>query len=168
MQAVALDGSLATVGNSAQLARTFYKRAAKVIDIPWQIAAGSDLAYPEAEGPRPLATPLLNRYMKRALLAAQVSPDVNTALLLVQNLMAAPSTLMRPAMVRKVLRGSAGSRSAPANPLRCPPACARGGVLVRLLGQLTLANGWTNAVARNVPKKKRPATRKRSFLLRVK
>ncbi len=106
MQAVALDGSLATVGNSAQLAPTFYKRAAKVIDIPWQIAAGSDLAYPEAEGPRPLATPLLNRYMKRALLAAQVSPDVNTALLLVQNLMAAPSTLMRPAMVRKVLRGA--------------------------------------------------------------
>ena len=106
MQAVALGESLSEAANDARLPRTFYKRAAKVIDIPWQIAAGSDLAYPESDAPKPIGAPLLNRYMKRVLLAAQVSSDVNTALLLVQNLTAAPSTLMRPAMVRKVLRAA--------------------------------------------------------------
>ena len=106
MQAVALGESLSEVANDARLPRTFYKLAAKVIDIPWQIAAGSDLAYPESDAPKPIGAPLLNRYMKRVLLAAQVSSDVNTALLLVQNLTAAPSTLMRPAMVRKVLRAA--------------------------------------------------------------
>jgi hypothetical protein len=106
MQAVALKESVAAVANGVQLPRTFYKRAAKVIDVPWQIAAGSDFAYPESDATKPIGAPLLNRYMKRVLLAAQVSSDVNTALLLVQNLTAAPSTLMRPAMVRKVLRGA--------------------------------------------------------------
>ena len=89
----------------------------EVIDVPWQIAAGSDLAYPECDAAKPIGAPLLNRSMKRVLLAAQVSSDVNTALLLVQNLTAAPSTLMRPAMVRKVLRGAwkpnCASKSAP-------------------------------------------------------
>jgi hypothetical protein len=78
----------------------------EVIDVPRQIAADSDLAYPECDAAKPIGAPLMNRYMKRVLLAAQVSSDVNTALLLVQNLTAAPSTLMRPAMVRKVLRGA--------------------------------------------------------------
>jgi hypothetical protein len=48
----------------------------------------------------------VNRYLKRVMLAAQVSPEVNTALVLVQNLVAPPSSLMRPTFVAKVLRAA--------------------------------------------------------------
>ena len=40
------------------------------------------------------------------LRAAQVSPEVNTAMILVQNLLAPPSSLMRPSMMRAVRRAS--------------------------------------------------------------
>jgi hypothetical protein len=84
----------------------FYKRAAKIIANPWKIAVGADFAYPECTGPKPPGTDLVNRYMKRVLLAAQVSPEVNTEMVLVQNLLAPPATLMRPSMVRMVRRAA--------------------------------------------------------------
>ncbi len=49
---------------------------------------------------------LVNRYMGRVLLAARVSPEVNTAMILVQNLIAPPSTLFKPKMIRTVLRAA--------------------------------------------------------------
>jgi hypothetical protein len=44
--------------------------------------------------------------MMKVLVAAQISPEINTAMILVQNLLAAPSSLLRPSMVRKVLRAA--------------------------------------------------------------
>ena len=51
-QAIALDTALA--GGEDGLARRFFRAAAKVIDAPWQLAVGSDLALPNVPGPRPL------------------------------------------------------------------------------------------------------------------
>lgn len=48
-----------------ELARRFYRAAAKVIDPVWQLNAGGDLALPEIPGHRPLATRLINRYVAR-------------------------------------------------------------------------------------------------------
>jgi 2-polyprenyl-6-methoxyphenol hydroxylase-like FAD-dependent oxidoreductase len=102
LQAAELGRCLARYANSRRLVRAFYKRAAKVIANPWAISVGADFAYPETTGPKPAGTDLINRYMKRVLLAAQVSPEVNTAMILVQNLLAPPTSLLRPSMVRTV------------------------------------------------------------------
>jgi 2-polyprenyl-6-methoxyphenol hydroxylase-like FAD-dependent oxidoreductase len=104
LQAVALGETLRGPGD--RIEHAFYKRASKVIENPWRIAVGADFAYPECAGPKPLGTDLVNRYMARVLLAARVSPEVNSAMILVQNLLAPPSILFKPAMVRKVLRAS--------------------------------------------------------------
>ena len=106
LQAVALGECLQGHENDQALVRAFYRRAAKVIANPWQIAVGSDFAYPETTGPKPAGTDLVNRYIARVLRAAQVSPEVNTAMILVQNLLAPPSSLMRPSMMRAVRRAS--------------------------------------------------------------
>jgi hypothetical protein len=112
LQAVELGACAATHRNDETLVRAFYQRAAKVIDNPWRIAVGSDFAYPECGGDKPPGTDLVNACMKRVLVAAQVSPEVNTAMIMVQNLLAPPSSLMRPAMMVKVLRAARRARSA--------------------------------------------------------
>ena len=99
--------------NGGELVKAFYRRAAKVIATPWQIAVGADFAYPESMGPKPAGTDLVNRYMERVLTAAQVSPEVNTAMILVQNLLAPPSTLLRPSMVRTVRKANREARRRP-------------------------------------------------------
>jgi 2-polyprenyl-6-methoxyphenol hydroxylase-like FAD-dependent oxidoreductase len=106
MQAVELAACLDAGERGERLVRSFYKRAAKIVATPWKIAVGADFAYPECTGPKPPGTDLVNRYMRRVLLAAQVSPEVNTEMLLVQNLLAPPATLMRPSMVRMVRRAA--------------------------------------------------------------
>jgi 2-polyprenyl-6-methoxyphenol hydroxylase-like FAD-dependent oxidoreductase len=106
MEAVELGACIEERGNDAQLPQDFYQRASKVIANPWQIAVGADFAYPECTGPKPVGVDIINRYLKRVLLAAQVSPEVNTAMIMVQNLLAPPSSLLRPAMVRQVRRAA--------------------------------------------------------------
>ena len=113
LQAVALGECLTAYGNGGELVKAFYRRAAKVIATPWQIAVGADFAYPESMGPKPVGTDLVNRYLERVLTAAQVSPEVNTAMILVQNLMASPSTLLRPSMVRTVRTANREARRRP-------------------------------------------------------
>jgi 2-polyprenyl-6-methoxyphenol hydroxylase-like FAD-dependent oxidoreductase len=103
LQAVELAACLDSGSNDETLVRMFYKRAAKVIAIPWQLSAENDLAYPENAVSRPVRTDLVNRYMKRVLLAAQVSAEVNTKMILVQNLVMPRSTLFKPSFVRSVL-----------------------------------------------------------------
>jgi 2-polyprenyl-6-methoxyphenol hydroxylase-like FAD-dependent oxidoreductase len=111
LQAVQLGECLdAGYGNDTALVTAFYRRAAKVIATPWQIAVGADFAYPESVGPKSIGTDLVNRYLHRVLVAAQVSPEVNTSMILVQNLLAAPSTLFRPSMVRSVRKASREAR----------------------------------------------------------
>ena len=50
LQAEELEKSLAASGDD--LAKVFFRRAAKVVDIPWSMAVGSDLRIPETVGPR--------------------------------------------------------------------------------------------------------------------
>jgi 2-polyprenyl-6-methoxyphenol hydroxylase-like FAD-dependent oxidoreductase len=106
LQAVALGECIAAHDNDQHLARAFYARAAKVIDTPWSIAVGADFAYPECRGPKPFGTDLVNRYMRKVLIAARVSPEVNTAMIMVQNLVAPPTSLFKPAMVLRVRRAA--------------------------------------------------------------
>jgi len=42
------------------LPQRFYRRAARIIDIPWDIAVGGDLAFPFVAGRRTLKVRVLN------------------------------------------------------------------------------------------------------------
>ena len=86
LQAVELGAVLDRGANDERLVRGARQARGKVIDNPWKLAVGADFAYPECTGPKPPGTDLVNRYLARALVAAEVSPEVNTQLILVQNL----------------------------------------------------------------------------------
>ena len=123
LQAVALGTCMDRYGPASEgLPRRFYHAAAKIIANPWAIAAGGDFCYPQTTGPRPPLVDGLNRYVKRAVIAAQHDPAVATAMYEVQNLLAPPPSLMKPPVMMRVLRsarkgptgGAVSARSVPA------------------------------------------------------
>ena len=86
-----------------ELPQRFYARAAKVIDIPWDIAVGGDLAFPAVEGRRTLKIRILNAYMRKVLRATEVDPAVTVAFLQAINLTHPPRRLFAPGLLRRVL-----------------------------------------------------------------
>jgi 2-polyprenyl-6-methoxyphenol hydroxylase-like FAD-dependent oxidoreductase len=88
------------------LSRRFFQRASRLLESPWNIAAGSDLAYPEVEGKRAPAMRAVGMYLDRLLLAARQDTVLNIAFQKVTNLMAPPASLFRPAIVLRVLAGN--------------------------------------------------------------
>lgn len=87
-------------------ARRFFRAVKPVIDNPWQIATGGDLAFPGVEGPRPLAVRQINRYLARLLAAAQHDEVLSRAFVTVSNLLASPPSLLRPALAMRVWRAA--------------------------------------------------------------
>jgi 2-polyprenyl-6-methoxyphenol hydroxylase-like FAD-dependent oxidoreductase len=100
-EARALDDCLA--GGLDGLARRFYARARSIIDIPWLIATGEDLRFPQVEGPRPIGTAVVNRYLDRVHALASQDPFVCRRFFDVLNLLAPPSSLMSPSLALRVL-----------------------------------------------------------------
>lgn len=101
-QALALDKEL--FGSNDGLAGRFYKRAAPVIDNPWNIAVGADLKMPEARGKRTVVDRLLNRYIARLHKCAHHDAEAARAFVLVAQLVESPATLLRPSMIWRVLK----------------------------------------------------------------
>jgi 2-polyprenyl-6-methoxyphenol hydroxylase-like FAD-dependent oxidoreductase len=98
------------------IASRFFRQAGRLLDSPWSIAAGSDLAYPEVEGKRAPAMLLVRKYLDRLLKVSSEDPVVNVAFQRVTNLMDPPASLFRPGIVRRVMfptSRSAGTRRAP-------------------------------------------------------
>ena len=105
MQAAALGELIGERGGHLPgLWRDFFRRAAKVVDIPWQLAAGEDFRYPETQGKKAPGTDLVNRYVARVHRAAHYDTVVYGQFLRVMNLMAPPTSLFNPAIIRRVLR----------------------------------------------------------------
>jgi hypothetical protein len=86
-----------------RLGRRFFDKAAKVIDVPWDIAVGADLRYPEVTGVRTAKVNILNGYVTKLHIAAQRHPVVGAAFLSVANLMAPPTKLFAPGVLARVL-----------------------------------------------------------------
>jgi 2-polyprenyl-6-methoxyphenol hydroxylase-like FAD-dependent oxidoreductase len=97
-----LPGGLAGVG------RRFFGRTSKIVDIPWTIATGEDLRYPQVEGTRPPGSTLVNRYLERVHAVASDDAHVCRQFFDVLNLLAPPPALMSPPVAWRVL-----SRPAP-------------------------------------------------------
>jgi 2-polyprenyl-6-methoxyphenol hydroxylase-like FAD-dependent oxidoreductase len=87
------------------LAPRFFKAAAKVIDIPWQVSVGADLALEQVPGPRPFPVNLINAYVGRVQRAAVQDPTVAAAFMKVMHMVAPPPSLFAPAIAWRVLKG---------------------------------------------------------------
>ncbi|MGW5673310.1 hypothetical protein [Micromonospora sp. NPDC003776] len=84
------------------LPRRFFAAAAKVVDVPWDMAVGGDLRHPAVVGPRSRRTRFLNGYVARLHAAAPRHPVVGRRFLSVANLMTPPG-LFAPGIVARVL-----------------------------------------------------------------
>ena len=102
-EALALRNCLAD--GPAGLGARFRARTEAIVDIPWQIAVGSDLRFPEVEGPRTAKVRLVNAYLARLHVAAAADPEVGRAFLRVVNLLDRPERLLGPAVALRVLGG---------------------------------------------------------------
>jgi 2-polyprenyl-6-methoxyphenol hydroxylase-like FAD-dependent oxidoreductase len=101
LEAVALGECLAA--GTDQLAQRFFKRASTVVDNPWSITVGNDVRLTRPDESPALLTRCLHWYMDRLQLAAQRDPVVALAFRKVTNMMAAPPSLLHPAIVLRVI-----------------------------------------------------------------
>ena len=104
LQAMELNAALRK--GSEELSYHFFARAAKVVDVPWSIAAGSDLRMPEATGQRSAMLKFTNWYIAKLHKAAHTDQALTFAFLNVANLLAPPSSLMHPHLMLRVLWGN--------------------------------------------------------------
>lgn len=120
VEALALRNMLAGPTKDDDLAARFFRKAARIIDVPWGIAGGSDLRLPGVPGPRPIKVRIINSYVARVQAAAAVDPVVGLAFLRVANTVDLPDTLLRPSVALRILR--AGRARGPAERARRPGA----------------------------------------------
>jgi hypothetical protein len=87
----------------AGLAGRYFAAVERVVHGAWQMGLGSDLALPEVEGTRTLQIRLMNAYLDRLLATAEHDPAVARQFGRVIGLLDPPTSLARPAILRRVL-----------------------------------------------------------------
>lgn len=100
-EAKALDECL--VAGMDDLAPRFHARMREIVNIPWAIATGEDLRFPQAEGKRRLGSSLINRYLDQVHAVASHDRVVCRKFFDVLNLLAPPHSLMTPQLAWRVL-----------------------------------------------------------------
>jgi 2-polyprenyl-6-methoxyphenol hydroxylase-like FAD-dependent oxidoreductase len=83
--------------------RHYFRAAARALAPAWDLAVGSDLQDPRVDGPRPRGTRIVNAYVARIQAAAVNDPDLTRTFLAVSQLLQAPTALLRPDRVARVL-----------------------------------------------------------------
>ncbi|OKH82171.1 hypothetical protein EB75_13385 [Mycobacterium sp. ST-F2] len=91
-------------GGMTDLPRRYFRAAAKAIDIAWDLSAGSDLAFPEVDGYRPLKVRLNNRLADWVLSACETDPAAAAQFFLTASLIDPPERLLRPSFLYRVAR----------------------------------------------------------------
>jgi 2-polyprenyl-6-methoxyphenol hydroxylase-like FAD-dependent oxidoreductase len=104
LEAVELQRTLKSRGMPS--ARVFFQRLAKIVDIPWSIAAGNDLRMPETKGRRTAAVNFINWYMSKLHKAAHHDRVPTRAFHQVANLLSPPSAVFHPYVALRVLLGN--------------------------------------------------------------
>jgi 2-polyprenyl-6-methoxyphenol hydroxylase-like FAD-dependent oxidoreductase len=84
------------------LPRRYFRAAAKAIGVAWQIAAGSDLAFPQVEGRRTPAMRLTNRFVDWVLTAIESDSVVGFQFFNVTGLIDPPTRLLHPSFLYRV------------------------------------------------------------------
>ena len=104
LEALALQECLAKEGD--ELAKKFFARVSKTIDVSWSAAVGNDLNYPEIDGPRTPMVRFINWYMSKLHIAAHSDAQVSIAFLKVVNMLAPPPSILHPGIVWRVIKGN--------------------------------------------------------------
>jgi 2-polyprenyl-6-methoxyphenol hydroxylase-like FAD-dependent oxidoreductase len=102
LQALALRDHL-TTGIAARSPRVL-RALARVIDGPWEMAIGADLAVPGVDGRRTPRRRILGAYVARLQAAAADDPALSRAFMRVTGLVDRPQAILRPAIALRVLR----------------------------------------------------------------
>jgi 2-polyprenyl-6-methoxyphenol hydroxylase-like FAD-dependent oxidoreductase len=87
-------------------ARRYFRAIAAAIDVPWDIAVGADLAFPQVPGKRSPKVRLVNAYLPRLHAAAARDAALAASLVRVIGLKDRPEGLLRPDRMLRVLRGN--------------------------------------------------------------
>jgi 2-polyprenyl-6-methoxyphenol hydroxylase-like FAD-dependent oxidoreductase len=104
LEALALRDALRS--GPSGLAPRFFAQAGRLVDVPWEIAVGTDLRFSHVDGRRTAKVRLVNRYLSRVHVASAVDPVVGTAFLRVVNLIDRPEKLLAPPVAARVLRAN--------------------------------------------------------------
>lgn len=105
LQAAALDEVLTGRGSLDGLWKPFFRGVSKVVDIPWRTAIGQDFRFQETRGKKAPATDLINVYLGKLHRATHRDPVLYGAFLKVMHMMAPHTSLFRPNILWRVLRG---------------------------------------------------------------
>jgi 2-polyprenyl-6-methoxyphenol hydroxylase-like FAD-dependent oxidoreductase len=84
--------------------RRLFVELARVVEVPWDIAVGGDLAFAGVQGRRTVKVRLVNAYLARLHAAAAHDAGLASAFMRVAGLVAPPQSLLRPGIVLRVLR----------------------------------------------------------------
>lgn len=114
-EAMALRGLLAA--GTVPSPRQYFRTLAPIIDVPWDIAVGGDLALPAVPGRRSPKIRLVNAYLARMQSAATTDPALGRALVRVMGLVDPPEGLLRPDRALRTLRASRRTPSAEPVPM---------------------------------------------------
>jgi 2-polyprenyl-6-methoxyphenol hydroxylase-like FAD-dependent oxidoreductase len=104
------------------LSRRFFRGSAKIVGVAWRMAAGSDLALPEVQGPRSWSMRLTNLYTERVLTAAESDPFVANSFLRTAGFVDPPTALMQPGVLRRVAMAHRSQRRVAKAPTTEPAA----------------------------------------------
>jgi 2-polyprenyl-6-methoxyphenol hydroxylase-like FAD-dependent oxidoreductase len=88
------------------LSRRYFRAAAKAIAVAWALAAGSDLAFPDVEGRRTVATRLTGRFADWILSACEVDAVVHAQFFAVTWFVDRPACLLRPSFLLRVAKAN--------------------------------------------------------------
>jgi 2-polyprenyl-6-methoxyphenol hydroxylase-like FAD-dependent oxidoreductase len=100
--------------NLDALTRNFQGRMSRIVDLPWQLAVGEDLRFPETPGRRSLKVRLMHAYTAKLHEAAGHSPLVSERFNRVRNMVAPRSVLFGRDVLLELLRVSWRRRATPA------------------------------------------------------
>nr|WKN35443.1 hypothetical protein K4G66_24010 [Tunicatimonas sp. TK19036] len=112
LQAHMLDNLLQKrKGKLANIAKPYFRRISKMIDIPWQSSVLEDFRFPQTTGKKQLGTDFINAYMSHVHRTTHTDAVVSKAFFEVINMIEPPTSLFKPTIVVRVLRNMLNQRS---------------------------------------------------------
>jgi 2-polyprenyl-6-methoxyphenol hydroxylase-like FAD-dependent oxidoreductase len=106
LEAQALARTLDAARSLDDIWRPFFRAAARIVETPWTIAAGSDFAFRGVTGRAAPGTSLINSYLAHVHRASSSDRSLCRTFFDVANLLKPATALFRPAVVARVIGGS--------------------------------------------------------------